>query len=356
MAQTDDQKTSELAQASSAASEAPEALAEEAIAARALPEIHELTFERARALEADLAQTNERLVKAELAAIGYGQSLVTALNEINRSALEQHSENVELEARMLEIMVRSRYAMPHAGNAAAGQPPVSGPVLSLDAYDDKLRELAPLNWEAFVACRDTGTDSYDDLPEVSCSTERHPQAHLFRAFVRPYLKGTVLDVGCGPQPVPFYLAGYPTQAISGIDPISSVDDHPFQFVSGYGEFLPWEDEAFDIVISGTVLDHYYLLDKGLAEVFRVLKPGGRFLAWITHFADAPPYDPYAGVVKPYDHEHMYHINLEWFRPLMREIGFVENEIIEFPLPFRFLFMAFEKPTAEHSTFSTNHPA
>src|SRR5262249_37763318 len=156
----------------------------------------------------------------------------------------------------------------------------------------KLQQAAPLNWKTYSECVVRGTASYKFFPPDSCSTQTHPQAELFRAFLKPYLRGQVLDVGCGPQPVPWYLHGHPLSQISGIDPISTPADHPFSFVPGYGELLPWEDEQFDVVVSGTSLDHYYLLDAGLAEAFRVLKRGGHFVAWITEFAGAPPYDPY----------------------------------------------------------------
>ena len=151
------------------------------------------------------------------------------------------------------------------------------------------------------------------------------------------------DVGCGPQPVPWYLHEHPISRIFGIDPISVPTDHPFFFVPGYGEFLPWDNNQFDVVVSGTSLDHYYLLDVGLAEILRVLKPGGHFVAWIAEFSGAPAYDPYlTKMASPYDLEHLYHIDRTWFLPLMAKTGFTETEVLHFELPFHFLFMSFEK--------------
>jgi SAM-dependent methyltransferase len=182
------------------------------------------------------------------------------------------------------------------------------------------------------------------LPPDSCSTESHPQATLFKAFLRPYLQGCVLDIGCGPQSVPYYLEDYPYERICGIDPISQPEDHPFLFIPGVGEFLPFDDDAFDLVISGTTLDHYYLLDRGLASAFRVLRPGGHFVAWIAEFKGAPKYDPYqAAMNKPYDDEHLFHIDREWFLPMMKNIGFKLTEMIHFELPFNYLLMSFIKP-------------
>ncbi len=34
-----------------------------------------------------------------------------------------------------------------------------------------------------------------------------------------------------------------------------VTEHPFQFVQGIAEFIPFKDETFDYVISVTALDH-----------------------------------------------------------------------------------------------------
>ena len=215
--------------------------------------------------------------------------------------------------------------------------------MPLEQVFARLQQAAPENWEAYLACLDVGTRSYEGLPATSCSTEHHVQSLLFQAFLRPYLRGHVLDIGCGPQPVPSYLAGYPHERIVGIDPISSAENHPFTFVSGVGEHLPFEDAAFDVAVSGTTLDHYYLLDRGLSEAARVLRPGGHFVAWITEFAGAPAYDPYAGPVPPYDAEHMYHIDRAWFLPLMEQAGFVQAETIAFKRPFNYLFMSFVKP-------------
>jgi len=42
--------------------------------------------------------------------------------------------------------------------------------------------------------------------------------------------------------------------------------------------LPWADESFDVVIANMMLYHVPDIDRALAEVRRVLKPGGRFYA------------------------------------------------------------------------------
>jgi SAM-dependent methyltransferase len=274
-----------------------------------------------------------------LGIIEANSSNILALLDQNLASLS--ARLTDLEDRLLRQSVVQRRFFPLAPGRAVRRSAIRPRPLSESL--EALRAAAPRNFEAYRQCLEAGTASYAGLPAESCSTERHPEAQLFRAFIRPYLRGRVLDVGCGPQPVPIYLADFPPSRIVGVDPIAPEDGHPFRFVHGFGEFLPLGDGAMSVVISATTLDHYYLLDRGLREAFRVLAPGGHFLAWITEFAGAPRYDPYGGVVTPYDREHMFHIDRAWFLPMMRDLGFVEQEVLHFRRPFNFLFMSFARP-------------
>ena len=51
------------------------------------------------------------------------------------------------------------------------------------------------------------------------------------------------------------------------------------FRIGVIESLPYANESFDVVTSSLMMHHlpFEVQQKGLAEVFRVLKPGGRIL-------------------------------------------------------------------------------
>ncbi len=282
-------------------------------------------------------------------ALQWQQGLAGAFDLMGQNRLEDRKVLTAVRSELLECLVRSRLAAPLRDDRPLAGSPRLRESLALPQARSRLQAAAPLNWPTYLECLERGTASYECFPSGSCSTVAHPQADLFRAFVRPYLRGQVLDVGCGPQFVPWYLHDYPLSCISGIDPISAPADHPFHFVPGFGELLPWDDAQFDVVVSGTSLDHYYLLDIGMREAFRVLRPGGHFLAWITEFAGAPPYDPYsARLERPYDPEHLFHIDRSWFLPLMARSGFVESEILHFELPFNYLFMSFEKPVVQRA--------
>jgi SAM-dependent methyltransferase len=101
----------------------------------------------------------------------------------------------------------------------------------------------------------------------------------------------VLDIGCGSGGVTLHLArSNPTARFTGFDVEQPVIDHAARrardegldgragFVRGDPGPLPFPDKAFDIVFSKDALIHVADKDSLFAEVFRVLKPGGLFVA------------------------------------------------------------------------------
>ncbi len=96
----------------------------------------------------------------------------------------------------------------------------------------------------------------------------------------------VLDLGCA--------GGFMAEAIchrggrvTGIDParraIAAARAHArregldIRYDVGVGEALPYDDDAFDVVVCVDVLEHVADLDRVIAEVARVLRPGGVFV-------------------------------------------------------------------------------
>ena len=146
-----------------------------------------------------------------------------------------------------------------------------------------------------------------------------------------YLRGAVLDVGCGPQPVPSYLDGYPPDRIAGIDPLPPTEGHPFSFVQTVAEFLPWDDKTFSVVVVATSLDHVLLPDRALAEFHRVLRDDGHLLVWVAHVPGAARYDPYRPDLDKIDDYHLFHFDRPWFEELLSE-RFTVEEAVSFSPP------------------------
>lgn len=87
--------------------------------------------------------------------------------------------------------------------------------------------------------------------------------------------GDVLDLGCGPrdQFVPFNQMGF---RYVGIDYDGTGAD-----LLADGHALPFTDHSFDVVFSFAVLEHLHAPIRALAEISRVLRPGGIFVGTVS---------------------------------------------------------------------------
>jgi SAM-dependent methyltransferase len=108
---------------------------------------------------------------------------------------------------------------------------------------------------------------------VFCGPDRIP---LFRDWIGgPGL--CVLDLGCRDGALTAaYLDG---NTIVGVDvdrsALARAGRRGIETVwADLDEPLPFEDESFDVVVAGEVLEHLRLPERALAEAHRVLRPGG----------------------------------------------------------------------------------
>jgi SAM-dependent methyltransferase len=99
----------------------------------------------------------------------------------------------------------------------------------------------------------------------------------------------VLDVGCGEGQVARRagrLAG--VTFVAGVDPtwaqitVAVERDGGVALARATGEGLPFSDRSFDAVVACLVYEHIEAMDEAVAEVGRVLRPGGRFLLLLNH--------------------------------------------------------------------------
>jgi arsenite methyltransferase len=92
-------------------------------------------------------------------------------------------------------------------------------------------------------------------------------------------RGRALDVGCGPGFVAARIAkARPGLKIVGLDRDLDVLRKARTLVGGAGgraDRLPFADACFDAVLARLVLRHLPGPDAALAEMYRVLRPGGR---------------------------------------------------------------------------------
>lgn len=104
------------------------------------------------------------------------------------------------------------------------------------------------------------------------------------------LSGRLLDVGCGSQP---YRRYFQKQEYVGLD--LDTEANRQAGVADYfydGSCFPFPDASYDAVLCNQVLEHVFNPEEFLAEIRRVLKPGGRLLLTVPFVWDEheQPYD------------------------------------------------------------------
>ena len=198
---------------------------------------------------------------------------------------------------------------------------------------DKLKQEAPEAFKVWLELSEAGRASYKGNPPDSCSVQANLGAGKFAAFCEGKLAGTVLDIGCGTQATPLYLEKFPTDQIIGLDPLLPEEKHPFTFVQGYAEYLPFEDAVFDTVVAATSFDHTLIPQKALDEIYRVLKPFGHFIIWEAVHENSQRdflnYNPYsAESFVPADKFHLFRFSKNSLFQFMTTKFYIHNYFIE----------------------------
>ncbi len=193
---------------------------------------------------------------------------------------------------------------------------------------------------------------------------------LYNAIVHlaPQIEGNILDIGCGQKPYESIFLN--AKSYIGVDIEVSGHNHKDSKVDFFydGEILPFPDSSFDSLVCFEVLEHVFNVDELFAELTRVLKPNGLFLAtvpfvWEEHEA---PYD--SARYTSYGMEHIAKKNnfeiieliksttnvltigqliinyvVQYVMPRGRVLGKLSQIFIIFPLNFMVLFINYILP-------------
>ena len=99
--------------------------------------------------------------------------------------------------------------------------------------------------------------------------------------------GRVLDLGCGDGQISRLLAGMGARVV-GVDPtwnqirVAHERGGGAAYARSGAAALPFADGSFDAVVACLVFEHIDDLDDAIAEVARVLRPGGQFSFFLNH--------------------------------------------------------------------------
>ena len=155
----------------------------------------------------------------------------------------------------------------------------TGPTVTSAVVDDDPAELAGDLWERHA---DWWIDGFTDGVDPEYEDQILP-------LVESELAGRrrVLDVGCGDGQIARRLAAAGATVV-GVDPTWNQLRVAVERGSGpaYARAgaarLPCADESFDATVACLVFEHIDDLDGAIAEVARVLRPGGRFSFFLNH--------------------------------------------------------------------------
>jgi ubiquinone/menaquinone biosynthesis C-methylase UbiE len=129
---------------------------------------------------------------------------------------------------------------------------------------------------------DASAANYDQASDMGI----HPPllAGLLAQLAKLPHPNSILDVGCGTGTLLFRLQAQTNATLAGLDISTQMLALARQKLGaavdlrqGDSENLPWETHCFDLVCCTFSFHHYPQPDRALAEMRRVLKPGGALL-------------------------------------------------------------------------------
>lgn len=103
-----------------------------------------------------------------------------------------------------------------------------------------------------------------------------------------------------------------------------------EFVEGDAERLPFDDATFDLVTCRIAAHHFPDVDRFVAEVLRVLKPGGRFVLQDQCVPTSTGAGTYVNVFERLrDPSHVCALSLEGWTVTLQRVGFAVDTVEQF---------------------------
>ena len=205
-------------------------------------------------------------------------------------------------------------------------------------------------WEKLELQLEETIPNYDRVNRLMTFGQDKRWRRNVRNHAQPGMK--VLEVGCGPGSFAEDLTGLD---VTCLDPSSEMlkvakvrvdaarqsrGEKPAHYVEAIAESIPLDDNMFDMVFCLFSFRDFQDKHQGLAEIYRVLKPGGRLVIcdagkanwihglggriwmstvvqWIARYVTRKKNHPWKGLANTYT---QYGTN-GYYRTMMKEVGF-----------------------------------
>lgn len=204
----------------------------------------------------------------------------------------------------------------------------------------------PDNWTWFtdfefpvVKCRKCGLVFVNPRPDMNemenyyqkdyhsnRDTDSHKERYRIQSEFLPYLNGlSVLDIGCARGDFLIYLKElYPDIKMYGSDFFSeSVKSTEIVFKKTALPDAGYLDNQFDIITAWAVFEHLHDPTAYFKEVFRILKPGGKFIFLVTNSESLYGKAAYIEDIP----RHLYHFSKSTIRQYALKYGFKIKKIV-----------------------------
>jgi ubiquinone/menaquinone biosynthesis C-methylase UbiE len=123
------------------------------------------------------------------------------------------------------------------------------------------------------------------IATVGARTDERPRIErLWDGYITSLISHSARNacvIGCGPQSMMMKVIAERGIEVVGVDPNRQFIDSANAFLDGFAhafvgtaEAIPFDAESQDIVICDAVLEHVDSTEMALAEMYRVLRPGG----------------------------------------------------------------------------------
>jgi demethylmenaquinone methyltransferase/2-methoxy-6-polyprenyl-1,4-benzoquinol methylase len=148
---------------------------------------------------------------------------------------------------------------------------------------------------------DTISGNYDNLNRVISFGIDVKWRKKVLEMVRKSNPKTILDIATGTGDLAILMSQTKAEKIIGLDISAGMLEvgvqkiaaknltQTIEMVLGDSENMPFEDDYFDAITVAFGVRNFENLEKGLAEILRVLKPNGTFVILETSVPDKTPY-------------------------------------------------------------------